>query len=204
MLLAACTVATPVGLVLLSLEPGKTLLLPRNLISSVAPAAALLAVVIARQRHPAALISTGLIAGGLLIGSLRELSENGRPPMSEAAEAVSQRWKPGDVILEANYFREPPLDQDLAIHLGGPQRESLELSSIVALRPFERRPGPKGSIFTVVPVYGYTIEALGPPQSAASRWKLAWQQKWPGLPPVIAAEWVPAGSGNASPAADVR
>lgn len=190
LLLAACALATPVGLVMLSLEPGKTLLLPRNLICSVPPFAALLALAISRLRSPLALASTVLISGGLMIGSIRELDRYGRPPMGAAAEAVAKRWRPGDVILEANYFREPPLDQDLAIHLGGEQRRSLELSSLVALRPFEEPRQPGSSIFTVVPIYGYTVEALGPPSSRKGDWRLVWQQRWPGLPPVIAAQWV--------------
>lgn len=189
-LLAVCAVATPVGIVLLSLEPGKTLLLPRNLISSVAPTAALLSVAIARLRRPLVLLASTLIVGGLLIGSIRELSDHSRPPMDAAAAAVAERWRPGDSILEANYFREPPLDQDLAIHLDGDRRRSLELSSQVALAPFGKATPAGRSLFTVVPIYGYTVEALGPPASERSKWRLVWQQRWQGLPPVIAAQWV--------------
>ena len=194
-LLAMCAVATPIGLVLLSLEPGKTLLLPRNLICSLPATAALLAVPVAKLKRPLSLLCTLLIAGGLLIGSVRELTNYSRPNMRAAANAIESRWTPGDSILEAIYFNEQPLDQDLLIHLGAAQRERLELSSKVALRPFDA-PRPAGaSIFTVAPIYGYTIEALGPRPEQAKGWKLVWQQRWPGLPPVVAAQWrrVPAG-----------
>jgi 4-amino-4-deoxy-L-arabinose transferase-like glycosyltransferase len=188
-LLAMCAVATPVGLVLLSLEPGKTLLLPRNLICSLPATAALVAVPVAKLKRQLALLSTLLIAGGLLIGSVLELTDYGRPNMRAAANAIESRWAPGDSILEAIYFNEPPLDQDLSIHLGAAQRAQLELSSKVGLRPFDA-PQPVGtSIFTVAPIYGYTIEALGPRPEQAKGWKLVWQHKWPGLPPVVAAQW---------------
>ena len=188
-LLIACSLATPVGLVMLSLEPGKTLLLPRNLICSVPPVAALVAVPIARRRLPLLLASTLLISGGLLIGSIRELTDYGRPDMSSAAQAISQRWRPGDQILEAIYFNEPPLDQDLSIHLSATERASLKLSSKVALRPFDGNYRDGTSLFTVAPVYGYTIKALGPQPQQTGHWDLVWQQRWPGLPPVIAAQW---------------
>jgi len=189
MLLIACSLATPVGLVMLSLEPGKTLLLPRNLICSVPPVAALVAVMIARRKLPLLLTSTLLMAGGLLIGSIRELTDYGRPDMRSAAQAINQRWRPGDQILEAIYFNEPPLDQDLLIHLSDQQRASLELSSKVALRPFDGKYPVGTSLFTVAPIYGYTIKALGPQPQQSGRWELVWQQRWPGLPPVVAAEW---------------
>lgn len=188
-LLVAYSLATPIGLILLSLEPGKTLLLPRNLICSLPAVAALVAVPVSRSKRPLGIISTLLIAGGLLLGSIRELHSYGRPDMGAAAAAVSQRWKPGDVILEAIYFNEPPLDQDLLIHLSPEQRRALRLSSKVALAPFEK-PGAVGSsVFTVAPIYGYTIEALGPRANRRRGWKLVWKQRWPGLPPVIAAQW---------------
>ena len=188
-LLIGCSLATPVGLVMLSLEPGKTLLLPRNLICSVPPVAALVALPIARRKLPLLLASTLLIAGGLLIGSIRELTDYGRPDMRSAAQAISQRWHPGDQILEAIYFNEPPLDQDLSIHLSEQQRASLKLSSKVALRPFDGKYPVGTSLFTVAPIYGYTIKALGPQPQQSGRWELVWQQRWPGLPPVIAAQW---------------
>lgn len=188
-LLLMLALATPVGVVLLSLEPGRTLLLPRNLICSLPAAAGLVGLLVTRPRRPVAIACTLLVAAGLLLGSVRELRRDGRPAMAQAAAAVSARWQPGDVILEAVYLSRPPLDRDLLIHLRGAPRGALALTSRVALTPFQNPREPGTSVFTVAPLYERGFGPLDPPAAQRRRWTLVWRERWAGAPEVVASQW---------------
>ena len=193
-LLVAMALATPIGLILLSLEPGKSLLLSRNLICSLPAVAVLAALPISRAPVRWAALSAVLVSGGLLFGSVRELHDYNRPNMSAAAGAVSRDWDPGDRILQADYTQGRPLNQDLAIHLGRPAAASLLYASELGLAPFEKaKPG--SSLFLVAAdSSGFRAEQLGPPPNQLGRWRLIWKRRWPGVIDVWASEWQATGA----------
>jgi hypothetical protein len=188
-LLVMLAVAAPAGLILFSLQPHKSLLLPRNAISSVPAALVLVAIPVARARRPLNLIAALLITGGLLIGSIRELVLYGRPAMKPAAAAISRDWKQGDPILEAIWFSGPPTD--LSIYLTAEQRRDLRLTHDVGLKPFFESLATGRPIFTVSPASTLIPGVLGPPGILNDRFHLAWSRKWDGMLDVTAAEWIP-------------
>ena len=190
-LIIALATTTFLGLVIASVQPHRSLLLTRNLMASL-PAWALLAgALFASRPRPVAVATFALFIAALAIGTAQELTKYQRPPMGKAAKALSKRWKPGDTILESAYATGPPLDQDLAIQLTDQQRASLLLTRNVGLKPFEDSLKTGKPIFTVTPIAGYTIVALGPPPELASKFQRTWWRSWHGLVTVDAVEWTP-------------
>ena len=188
-LLIAMTLSVPVGLIFSSLIPDRSLLLSRNLITALPPLIALIAAMTTRIPRPAAVISTGLIALGLGLGSVRELADFQRPAMRQAAQAIGERFKPGDVILEAMYFTGPPLDRDLAIHLSAPERNALILTRDAGLKPFDAHLPIGASVFTVTPAAGYSTGVLAPAGASAGHYKLVWSERWSGYTPIFVGQW---------------
>lgn len=188
-LLVALALAAPVGLILASIQPDRSLLLSRNLITSLPPLLILVGALLTRGPLPVSLVATAAVTLGLGIGSIRELTQTPRPDLAAAAKAISARWQPGDVILEAMYFTGPPLDRDLAIHLPGEERRALVLTRDVGQRPFGSKLLPGRSIFTVAPGAGYTTIPLGPPNESAADYRLVWSRQWRGVAPVLVAQW---------------
>ena len=188
-LLIGLALAAPVGLLLASLQPDRSLLLSRNLITSVPPLLILVAALLTRIPAPASLAATALTVAGLGIGSVHELSSSGRPDLRSAAKAIEQRWRPGDLILEAMYFSGPPLDRDLAIQLNPVTEESLLLTRTSGLRPFARPIKVGSSIFTVTAAVGYSTGVLEAPKQLKGRYQLIWSERWNGYVPVFAGQW---------------
>lgn len=188
-LLIAMTLAVPAGLILASLIPDRSLLLSRNLISALPPLAVLVGSLLTRPKKPLAITATVFVALGLSIGSWRELVDFPRPAMRAAADAINQRFQPGDLILEAMYFTGPPLDRDLWIHLGASEKRALILTRDAGLRPFDRDLPLGSSVFTVTPAAGYSTGVLAPAGASAGRYRLVWSERWRGYTPVFVAQW---------------
>jgi hypothetical protein len=191
-LIVMLAIASPTGMILASLQPHRSLLLPRNIICSLPVFLLLVAAMVIRRPHqPTRVICLGLISAGLLIGSIVELTDYSRPDMRSAADAISASWHQGDTILEAAYATGPPLDRDLAIHLSPEELGSLRLTHGSGLNPFEQSLKSGKPIFTVAPIVGYTTEPLGPPTQLRDRFTQVWSGRWPGLVDVAAVEWQP-------------
>ena len=190
-LIIALAATTFLGLIISSLQPHRSLLLTRNLMASLPAWAILAGALIALRPRVVAVSASALLLVALGIGTGKELRDYQRPPIGKAAEAVSQRWNPGDTILESAYATGPPLDQDLAIQLPAQQRASLLLTRNVGLKPFAESLKTGRSIFTVTPIAGYTVVGLAPPPEIASKFTRTWEKKWRGLVSIDAVQWTP-------------
>lgn len=188
-LMLAMALSVPAGLIASSLIPDRSLLLSRNLITALPAVIVLVAALTTRRPRPTAVLATALITGGLALGSLRELADYPRPAMREAAKALEQRFKPGDVILEAMYFSGPPLDRDLALHLTPRERAALLLTRDAGLRPFDALLPAGASVFTVTPGAGYSTGVLAPAGASADRYRLVWSKRFAGYTPIYVGQW---------------
>ena len=188
-LILLTAVAAPIGLILGSLKPHHSMLLPRNAITSVPSAAVLAALLLTRLARPAALIATALAVGGLAIGSVTELHDYARPNFRGAAHAVEGRWHKGDALLEAIYFNGPPTD--LTIHLGPQQRAALQLARDVGLQPFLDSLSTGQTVFTVTPLSDKLPVPLGPPPAIRRAFRPVWSKTWRGMLDVNVTEWQP-------------
>ena len=192
-LIIAVAGATLLGLTMASLQPHRSLLLSRNLISSLPAVAVLVAALLAKRSRPVWPVAAVLVISGLTLGAVNELRDYGRPDIRAAASWISGRWRPGDVILEATYATGPPLDRDLAIHLPPAQRRALELTRNVGLAPFAQALKSGRTVFTAWPTAGYTPDSMSPPRDVRDRFVKVGSGYWPSLVPIHAEEWAPAG-----------
>lgn len=189
-LLVAAAIAAPAALVLMSLQPHHSMLLPRNAIASLPAALALAGGIFAKGRNKGiVLAASALTTIGLFLGSDAELRKFARPDMTAAAQAINSRWHPGDMILSANYFSGPPTD--LTMHLGRQESAALQLTRTVGEKPFLDALGSGATVFTVAPNIEATPDGLKPPKAIAAAFKPVWQHTWRGMLDVTATEWKP-------------
>ena len=189
-LLLLTAVAAPVGLIIGSLRPHHSMLLPRNAITSLPSVAVLAGILLTRLPKPASITAVILVWAGLLLGSVIELRDFARPNLRGAAHAVEARWQKGDALLEAIYFNGPPTD--LSIHLNPEQRQALQLTREVGLKPFEQAVWVGQTVFTITPVVGkLTGSRLGPPPGLRANFRPVWTHTWKGMLDVNATEWQP-------------
>ncbi|MCX6394137.1 MAG: glycosyltransferase family 39 protein [Solirubrobacterales bacterium] len=188
-LLLLTATASIVGLIIGSLRPQHSMLLPRNAICSLPSIAVLTGLLLTRQPKALALVVSLLVAIGLLLGSVTSLRDLNRPNMRAAAHAIEGRWKPGDALLESIYFNGPPTD--LTAHLSPELRKQLQITREVGTKPFDQAVWIGQTVFTVGPVSPRTGPPLGPPANLKSHFKAVWTQTWKGLLPVTATEWQP-------------
>jgi hypothetical protein len=187
-LLAAAALAAPTALVLMSLRPHHSMLLPRNAITSVPAVMALAGGLFAKARSPKVVAVTAAVASlGLLLGSDAELRNFARPDMRSAADAINERWQPGDLILSANYFSGPPTD--LTMHLGKREAAALQLTRTVGQKPFLDALRSGASVFTISPDIEATPDGIRPPPALAAAFTPVWRKTWHGMLNVTAIEW---------------
>ncbi len=187
-LLGCAAIAAPAALVVMSLEPDHSMLLPRNAIASLPAAIALAGGLFAKGRNKGVVLAAStLTAIGLFLGADAELRKFARPNMSAAAHAINERWQPGDAILSANYFSGPPTD--LTMHLGKQEAAALQLTRTVGEKPFLDALGSGATVFTIAPNIEATPDGLKPPAAIAGAFKPVWQHTWRGMLDVTATEW---------------
>lgn len=185
--LIVTAVATPLGLVLLSLRPHHSFLLPRNLIASLPATAVLVAMPIARCRRPLNVIAAAMVIGGLAIGSIRELTLYSRPQMKAAAEAIAGRWQPGDPILRANWLNGPPTD--LTPYLPAGADAYVGKADPTSYPAYESALRTGHPVFTVSVSSDFSKGPAGPPPLLREGFELVWSKSWRGMADVTAAEW---------------
>ena len=191
-LLVAAAVATPFALILFSLQPDHSMLLPRNAICALPALFALAGGLFAKAGKPQVVaLAASLTTVGLFLGSDAELRNFARPNMGAAARAINERWQSGDVILSANYFSGPPTD--LTMHLGKQETAALKLTRSVGEKPFLDALGTRATVFTVAPNIQATPNGLKPPAAIASQFEPVWTKTWRGMLDVTATEWKPVG-----------
>jgi hypothetical protein len=191
-LLVAAAIATPLALVLLSLRPHHSMLLPRNATCVLPAIFALAGGLFAKAGRPRFVaLAASLTTVGLFLGSDAELRNFARPNMGAAARAINERWQPGDVILSANYFSGPPTD--VTMHLGKEEAAALQLTRTVGEKPFLDALAIGATVFTIAPNIQATPDGLKPPAPIASQFEPVWHQTWRGMLNVTATEWKPVG-----------
>lgn len=99
-LVAILACATPLMLVAVSLIPGQSILMTRNLIPSVPFLLTLAAAVLTASTGWRRVVPCVLVTSGLAIGLWISATSYSRPPFKSAAEAVMKRWQPGVPIVE--------------------------------------------------------------------------------------------------------
>jgi hypothetical protein len=107
-LLPLLALATPVGIVLYSVQPDTSLLLPRNLSASLPAFALCLGWLLTSLRKPIAAAALGVVFLALVVGAARTLDlDYRRPPFRAAAEFIDRVAAPSDPVManEGNYLR---------------------------------------------------------------------------------------------------
>jgi Dolichyl-phosphate-mannose-protein mannosyltransferase len=99
-LVAILALSTPVGEAVLS-AVGTNVLGARNLNGSWPGLAVAIGGIVAAAGVPLSLACAALVVGGYAIGASKTLdSDTSRPDYAGVANAVEQRWKPGDVVVD--------------------------------------------------------------------------------------------------------
>ena len=91
-LLVVLALATPRGLVLYSLQPDTSLLLPRNLSASLPAFALVVGGLLTSLRPPLAVVATALVLGPLLVGALQSLEAENERPQTRAVARLLDRF----------------------------------------------------------------------------------------------------------------
>jgi hypothetical protein len=108
-LVVMLALATPAGVVLISLRPGMSFMLARNLSPSLAAAALLVGWLLISLRRPLAIPAVAGMLAVLVIGVTRMLDdEHRRTPWREVAEFIDARAQVGDPVVHHFYFDERP------------------------------------------------------------------------------------------------
>ncbi|MCX6393642.1 MAG: glycosyltransferase family 39 protein [Solirubrobacterales bacterium] len=184
----------PLALALgVSLQPGQSMLLARNLITAVPAVALLVASLMASRGRAVALASTALVTAGLALGTVVELRQIQRPATGPAADAIASRWKPGDRVIDLCCLSggEGPLGQALALQLAKGPRDSLTVLSQGGDSAYAASLKTKGRVFIV----GYRLPGAatplfyGPPKPWTARFHRTWAREWPGLVETVAWEF---------------
>lgn len=121
-LLVLATLASPIGVTLLSVRPDMSFMLARNLSASLVPAVLLVAWLLVSLGRRAAIPAVAVMFAILSIGAVQSLEqEKRRTPWREIAEFIDTRARPGDAVLQhffieqsgapgrvlTNYFERP-------------------------------------------------------------------------------------------------
>jgi len=93
-------VSTPVLLIGVSLIPGQSILMTRNLIPSVPFALIFFASILSAGTGWKGVLPVILVVSGMALGLLKSASDYQRPQFNAAAEAVLSRHRPGEPIVE--------------------------------------------------------------------------------------------------------
>ncbi len=184
----------PLALALgVSLQPGQSMLLARNLITAVPAAALLVATLLASRGKAVLLISAGLVTTGLALGTVIELRDVQRPATGAAADAIASRWKPGDRVIDLCCLSggDGPLGTALALQLTKGPRASLTVLSRGGDSAYAASLKTNGRVFIV----GYQLPRASapifyaPPKAWATRFHRTWAREWPGLVKTVAWEF---------------
>jgi mannosyltransferase len=195
-LVGLLALATPLGIVLLTLRPGQSFLLPRNLIAST-PAIALLAaywmVRLPRRAAAAAVAATLLV---LVVGAAGALEHaHRRSGYHDAAAFIDARARPGDPVIQ--HFILPvkgSLADGLAIYLDRPLTLfRVANGSAGAAWARGRR---TGRVFVVVPLPGYfkAVRHLPVRDGPGRAFVRVAERRWSGIEDLLVGEYVPRGS----------
>jgi uncharacterized membrane protein len=193
-LLAAMAAAAPIAALVVSLQPGQSMLLARNLLVSLPALLLLAALGITRLRPALAWLAAALIVGGLLAGSVTALPSASRPAIADAARVINGNWKPDDSVIDlcCLYGDSGPLGRELAINLKAGPRSKLAL---VTADPniWQRLTQKPARVFIV----GYRASRGGPIlfDNAPTQWRRSYREvssrSWPGLLETILREYEP-------------
>ena len=184
----------PLALALgVSLQPGQSMLLARNLITGVPAAAVLVAALMASRGKAVLVISVGLLTTGLALGTVVELRQIQRPAAGAAADAIASRWKPGDRVIDLCCLSggDGPLGTALALQLTKGPRASLTVLSRGGDSAYAASLKTNGRVFIV----GYQLPGASepifyaPPKAWATRFQRTWAREWPGLVETVAWEF---------------
>lgn len=198
-LLVFMALAAPLAAILVSLQPGQSMLLPRNVMVALPAIALLLASAVTEAKRPFGAIAATLIVGGLFAGSLTELSSTGRPATARAAAVINRSWKPSDQVIDlcCLYGANGPLGRELAVNLDAGPRRAL---SVITADPgaWQRLLKRPARVFIV----GYQATGGGPIlfDNAPANWRRSYEEVssrgWNGLLRTVLREYTPSGAGG--------
>ncbi|MCX6390082.1 MAG: glycosyltransferase family 39 protein [Solirubrobacterales bacterium] len=195
LLLFAVAASAPLLAVLLSLQPGQSMLLPRNLFVSLPAVMLLVGILIQRCPRPLAIASTLLIVVGLAAGSVEELRSVNRPATAEAAAAVNSAWRAGDRVIDLCCLNgaDGPLGSELRINLDPAPARSLSLVTVDGAEAYTRALRSRSRVFII----GYRVHGSNqilfdtPPPSFEAAYRPVWAKSWPGLLSTVLREYRP-------------
>jgi hypothetical protein len=184
-------VATPIGILALSLPPDRSFLLPRNMIASL-PALALLAGwLIASLGRVAAIAAATVLLLALASGAAAALEHgNRRSPYRDAAHWVYARARPGDPVIQHFFlFDKGPLGDVLTINFARPHPlfhgggSTEEAAWERGLR--------SGRVFVVLPLPGYfkPVRHMDGRSGPGDRFELRDEQRYAGLEDILVGEY---------------
>jgi hypothetical protein len=164
-LTALVAVATPIGLGLVSLRPGMSFMLPRNLSPSLVPIARLTAWLLVSLGRRAAVPAVAVMLAVLTIGAVQTLDrDNRRTAYREVAGFIDSRARPGDPVIQ--HFFLPPrgaLGDILAVNFEQPH--PLYRTGVSEGPAWKR--GRRGAhVFVVLPLPGFFKEGRHLPRLA--------------------------------------
>jgi mannosyltransferase len=189
-LVALLAVATPVGVVALSLRPGMSFMLPRNLSPSLVPVALLVGWLLTSLGRRAALPAVAAMLVVLTIGAEQSLdSGSRRTPYRAVAHYIDNTGRPGDPVIQE--FWVPtlgPLGDVLLINLGR-SRPIMKTKSGAA---HAWALGERGAdVFVVLDLPGIlrSEKTLPRVDGPANRFHLVAERKYDGLSDVLVGEY---------------
>jgi hypothetical protein len=194
-LMIALAVVTPIGVGLLSVQPDRSFLLPRNMAASLLFAeivVAWLLISLGRRAGPVAAIA---VLVGVAVGSVKSLDlSNRKTQFRAAAHYIDARSRPGDPVIQASF-----------IPLQGAQASVLRLN-FDQPHPLTFVTGPTspawvagrrtGRVFYVVAVSSRFPASAHPPKRAGpgNAFSLVNVRRYPGFLPIVVGEYKTAGS----------
>ncbi len=121
-LIVLLTIATPIGILLVSLRPHQSFMLARNLIPSLVPAAIVVGWLVCAAGRRVAVVAAAVLLVVLVTGTVKSLEPaNRRTPYREIAHFIDARSRPGDPIIQAFFIpTEGPLKRVIQINLSHP------------------------------------------------------------------------------------
>jgi hypothetical protein len=189
-LIGLLAVATPAGVALISVRPGMSFMLARNLSPSLVAIALLVAWLLVSLHRRAAIPAVAVVLAALTIGAVQTLDrDNRRPAYRDVAHFIDARARPGDPVIQ-HFFVDPgkALGRILAVNFDRPH--PLFPTGMSEAPAWKR--GRRGAhVFVVLELPGFFRESRHLPRLAGpgnSFIRVA-ERRYPGIARVLVAEY---------------
>lgn len=192
LLMALLALATPVGVAIISLRPGMSFMLMRNLSPSLIAAALIVGWLLVSLRRRAAIPAVAAMLLVLAVGAVKAFDEeNRRTPYRDLARFIEARARPGDPVIYHFYIdHRPPLRKALSVNFERPRPFFTTPPPGADAPAWER--GQRGAhVFVVneLPGIAESVEHAGPRDGPGRRFVRVSERRYDGLLDVVVGEY---------------